>query len=58
MEHEGKILVIAPQTTYGVTRTERNVEKLRLLWVDGYRQATDRMEEIRDFLGCVPPGSV
>lgn len=58
MEREGKILVIAPENTHGVSRTERNVEKLRLLWADGYRQATDRMEEIRDFLGCVPPDSV
>lgn len=50
MECEGKLLVIAPETTHGVSRTERNVEKLRLLWADGFRQATDRMEEIRDFL--------
>jgi len=51
MEREGKLLVIAPETTRGVSRTERNVEKLRLLWADGYQQATDRMEEIRTFLG-------
>lgn len=51
LEREGKTLVIAPENTHGVARTERNVEKLRLLWADGYRQATDRMEEIRDFLG-------
>ena len=51
MEREGKLLVIAPETTRGVSRTERNVEKLRLLWADGYQQATDRMEEIRAFLG-------
>lgn len=51
LEHEGKILVIAPETTRGVSRTERNVEKLRLLWADGYQQATERMEEIRAFIG-------
>lgn len=51
LEREGKILVIAPETTRGVSRTERNVEKLRLLWADGYQQVTDRMEEIRAFLG-------
>ena len=50
-EREGEVLVIAPETTYGVSRTERNVEKLRLLWADGFRQGADRMEEIREFLG-------
>lgn len=51
LEREGKVLVIAPQTTRGVSRTERDVEKLRLLWADGFQQAADRMEEIRAFIG-------
>jgi len=51
LEREGKLLVIAPETTRGVSRTERDVEKLRLLWADGYQQATERMEEIRAFIG-------
>lgn len=51
MEREGKVLVIAPETTRGVSRTERDVEKLRLLWSDGYEQAIERMEEIRTFMG-------
>jgi len=51
LECEGKALVIAPGSTRGVSRTERDVEKLRLLWADGYQQAADRMEEIRAFLG-------
>ena len=50
LECEGKVLVIAPDTTRGVSRTERNVEKLRLLWSDGYGQAMDRIDEIRAFL--------
>lgn len=50
LERQGKVLVIAPETTHGVSRTERDVEKLRLLWADGYRQATERMDEIRAFL--------
>lgn len=49
-EREGKLLVIAPRTTLGVSRTERDVEKLRLLWAEGYQGAVDRMEEIRDYL--------
>ena len=49
-EREGKLLVIAPRSTLGVARTERNTEKLRLLWAEGYQTAVDRMEEIRDYL--------
>ncbi len=49
-EREGKLLVIAPESTLGVARTERNTEKLRLLWAAGYQTAADRMEEIRDYL--------
>ena len=49
-EREGKLLVIAPRSTLGVARTERNTEKLRLLWAEGYQTAVDRMVEIRDYL--------
>lgn len=51
LEQEGKVLVFAPETTRGVSRTERDVEKLRLLWSDGYQQAAERMEELRAFMG-------
>lgn len=50
LERQGKVLVIAPETTHGVSRTERNVEKLRLLWADGYQDVTRRMDEIRAFV--------
>lgn len=50
LEQEGKVLVIAPEDTLGVSRTERDVKKLRLLWGQGYQMAADRMEEIRAFL--------
>lgn len=49
-EREGRLLVIAPKSTLGVARTERDAEKLRLLWAAGYQAAIDRMEEIRDYL--------
>ncbi len=49
-ERAGKLLVIAPRSTLGVARTERDTEKLRLLWAEGYQTAVDRMEEIRDYL--------
>ena len=49
-EREGKLLVIAPESTLGVARTERDTEKLRLLWAAGYQGAIDRLDEIRDYL--------
>ena len=49
-ERAGKLLVIAPRSTLGVARTERDTEKLRLLWAEGYQTAVDRMEEIRDYM--------
>ena len=49
-ERAGKLLVIAPRSTLGVARTERDTDKLRLLWAEGYQTAVDRMEEIRDYL--------
>ena len=51
MEKEGKVLVLAPEDLRGVSRIERDVEKLRLLWADGYQQGMERMEEIRSFMG-------
>ena len=51
MEREGRLKVIAPTSTLGVSRTERNTEKLRLLWAEGYQMTVDRMDEIRAYLG-------
>lgn len=50
-EKQGKALVIAPESTLGVSRTERNVNKLRLLWGAGYEMTAGRMDEIRAYLG-------
>lgn len=50
-EAEGKVMVIAPESTLGVSRTERDTEKLRLLWGAGYEAASARMDEIRDWFG-------
>lgn len=52
LERQGKLLVIAPESTMGVSRTERDPDKLRLLWGHGYQAAVDRLEEIRAFFGC------
>lgn len=48
-ERQGNLLVIAPESTLGVARTERDPEKLRLLWGAGYQMGVDRMEEIRAY---------
>lgn len=48
-EREGKVKVIAPKSTLGVSRTERDTDKLRLLWAEGYQAAIDRLDEIRDY---------
>lgn len=49
-EKQGKLVVIAPDSTLGVSRTERDTDKLRLLWAEGYQMAVDRLEEIREYL--------
>ncbi|SCJ10089.1 Patatin-like phospholipase [uncultured Flavonifractor sp.] len=50
LEREGKVLIIAPKCTKGFSRTERDVEKIKALYQDGYQQAVAWQEEIRAFL--------
>lgn len=50
LEREGKVLVIAPRSTLGVGRIERDTKKLQLLWAEGYQMAVERMDEIRQWL--------
>lgn len=50
LEKEGKALVFAPESTHGVGRIERDVDKLRMLWGDGLQQVADRLDEVRDFI--------
>lgn len=49
-ERQGQVMIIAPESTLGVKRTERNTEKLRLLWGAGYEMTANRMDEIREYL--------
>ena len=51
LEREGKVLVIAPNSLHGVGRIEHNVDKLRLLWAEGYQQGMEEMERLRAFIG-------
>ena len=51
LEQEGKVLLLAPESTQGFSRIEKDVEKIGALWQSGYDQATARLEGIRAFLG-------
>ena len=51
-EKQGKVLVIAPESTLGVGRIERDTKKLQMLWAEGYQMAVERMDEIRTFFGA------
>lgn len=50
LEHEGKIFVIAPETTFGVGRTETDTVKLKRLYDEGYRIANEQMESLKKYL--------
>lgn len=51
LEREGRVMVLAPRDTQGFSRTEKDVEKIKALWQDGYDQAAGRLDEIAAFLG-------
>lgn len=50
LEREGKVFVIAPETTLDVGRTETNTAKLRQLYEEGVRIAQERMDALREYL--------
>lgn len=49
LERAGKILVLAPESTLGVSRTERDVDKLRALWQHGYFAGRAAVPAVRAF---------
>ncbi|MDD2956723.1 MAG: patatin family protein [Oscillospiraceae bacterium] len=49
LEREGRVLVIAPKSTAGFSRTERDLEKIRSLWQDGYAAGHAAASGIRAF---------
>ena len=51
LEREGKVLLLAPKSTQGFSRVERDVGKIRALWQDGYDQGLARGGEIAAFWG-------
>lgn len=50
-EKAGEIFVIAPETTYGIGRTESDPEKLTKLYEEGYQQAKKQMGDLKRYLG-------
>lgn len=50
LEKEGKVFVIAPETTLGVGRTETDTAKLRRLYDEGCRIAEAQMGALRKYL--------
>ncbi len=46
----GKIVAIMPHSTKDFNRTERDPEKLRTMFYDGYKTTKDMMTEIREYL--------
>ena len=49
LEAEGKVMVLAPRSTLGVSRTERDKQKLLALWQEGYFMGRRMAEEVRAF---------
>ncbi len=52
LESGGEVFVIAPETTYGVGRTEADTKKLRRLYDEGVLIARRQMEALRTYLGA------
>lgn len=50
LEKEGRALVFTPTSTEGFRRTERDVDKIKALWRDGYDQGLARLDETEEFL--------
>ena len=50
LEREGRALIFTPTSTSGFHRTERDVEKIRALWQDGWDQGMARLDEAEAFL--------
>lgn len=49
LEKAGRVIVLAPEDTYGCSRTERDIRVIRKLWQEGYFAARRKREEIRAF---------
>ena len=50
LEAEGKVFVIAPESTLGVGRTEKNTMRLRQLYEEGLRIGRECLPELMEFI--------
>lgn len=50
LEKQGKVFVIAPESTFGVGRTETDVAKLRRLYDEGFRMGAEQTEALKSYL--------
>lgn len=50
MEKEGKVFIIAPDTTYGVGRTEKDVAKMKKLYQAGYGITKRNMDALKKYI--------
>lgn len=50
LEREGRVFVIAPDSTLGVGRTESRPDKLEALYEAGYLKAKEQMTALRNYL--------
>ena len=53
LEREGRAVVIAPASTMGYSRTEKDAEKIRALWQDGYFQGRAAAPQLAEFWGGI-----
>lgn len=49
LEREGKAMLLAPESTEGFSRLEKNVEKIEALWRQGYELGQTRAAAVRAF---------
>lgn len=53
LEREGRVMVLAPESTAGFSRTEKDLKKIRALWQAGYFAGRDAAEAVRDLWTAV-----
>ncbi|MUK89251.1 patatin family protein [Ornithinibacillus sp. L9] len=50
MEQQGEVFIIQPQKPLKASRIERNKDKLRLLYMQGYEEAENKLKDLQRFL--------
>lgn len=50
LEKEEKIYVIRPKKPVTISRTEKNIDKLKSLYIQGYIQALEEYDKVLEYL--------